>query len=330
MRSITENLEEYLGNSLGITASIDEWEGSGSLPQILKGNYTILHSKISGIDCLFLVPGNNFDPTPGTLEKHIDLLRRSWKGQVVFAPPSISSYKRKRLIQQGISFIVPTKQMYLPALGLALHELFPGKSRCAEMLSPSAQLLVIASILGMKVNDSPLSDLAKKLGYQAMTMTRVSRELDCAGLAKLETRGRDRRMTWLAGDAKSLWESALNRLSSPVGRRVWVSEVGNQGKLLLSGLSALSAYSMLASPGNTVIAVQRTELSSFLQEHSLQVIDQSETDSDSVEIEAWKYSPALLSTDGKVDRLSLFLSLRESADERVQGALSEMMRDLKW
>jgi len=330
MSSIAEDLEDYLGSSLGITASIDEWGGSGSLPQILTGNYTILHSKISGIDCLFLVPRDDFDPTPGTLEKHIDLLRKSWNGQVVFVPASISSYKRKRLIQRGISFIVPTKQMYLPALGLALHELFPGKSRCAEMLSPSAQLLVIASILGMKVNDSPLSDLANKLGYQAMTMTRASRELDCAGLARLETRGRDRRMVWLASDAKSLWESALNRLSSPVGRRVWVSEVRNQGSLLLSGLSALSAYSMLASPGNTVIAVQRTELSSFLQEHSLQVIDQSETDADSVEIEVWKYSPALLATDGKVDRLSLFLSLRESADERVQEALSEMMRDLKW
>ncbi len=330
MRSIAENLEDYLVNSLGITASIDEWVGSGSLPQILKGNYTILHSKISGIDCLFLVPGNDFDPTPGALEKHIDLLKRSWNGQVVFVPSAISSYKRKRLIQRSIPFIVPTKQMYLPALGLALHELFPGKSRCAEMLSPSAQLLVIAAVLGMKVNDFPLSDLAKKLGYQAMTMTRVSRELDCAGLARLETRGRDRRMTWLAGDAKSLWESALNRLSSPVGRRIWVSEAGIQGNLLLSGLSALSAYSMLASPGNTAVAVHRTELSRFLQEHSLQVIDQSETDSDSVEIEVWKYSPAVLATEGKVDRLSLFLSLRESADERVQEALSEMMRDLKW
>ncbi|OQC28192.1 MAG: hypothetical protein BWX71_00958 [Deltaproteobacteria bacterium ADurb.Bin072] len=330
MRSIAEDLEDYLGNSLGITASIDEWVGSGSLPQILTGNYTILHSKISGIDCLFLVPRDDFDPTPGALEKHIDLLRRSWKGQVVFAPPSISSYKRKRLIQQGISFIVTSKQMYLPALGLALHELFPAKIRCTEVLSPSAQLLVIASVLGLKVNDSPLSDLARKLGYQAMTMTRVSRELDYAGLARLETRGRDRRMTWVTSDAKDLWESALNRLSSPVSRRMWVSEAGNIGKPLLSGLSALSAYSMLASPGNTVIAVQRTELSSFLQEHSLQVIDQSETDSDSVEIEVWKYSPALLATDGKVDRLSLFLSLRESADERVQGALSEMMRDLKW
>lgn len=330
MESITGDLKRYLLNSLGITASFDEWEGLRSLPQILTGSYVIQHLQLGGLECLVLIPRDGFDPAPGALEKHISLLKRSWSGHVVFSPPSITSYKRKILIQKGIPFIVPMKQMYFPSLGLALVESFPEKSRFGEKLSPSAQLLIISSVYGLMVSEYPLSELARKLGYQAMTMTRVSRELESAGLARLETRGRDRRMAWVAGDPRSLWESALDRLSSPVGRRLWASATEKHGCLLQSGLSALSSYSMLSSPENTVSAVHRSELARFLRERRFQIIDQSESDAESVEIEVWRYSPDLLATGGRVDRLSLFLSLRESADERVQGALSRMMRDMKW
>jgi hypothetical protein len=48
-------------------------------------------------------------------------------------------------------------------------------------------------------------------------------------------------------------------------------------------------------------------------------------------VEQWRYAPALLSANREsVDPLSLYLSLRESPDERVQGALNEMQEALQW
>jgi len=45
-----------------------------------------------------------------------------------------------------------------------------------------------------------------------------------------------------------------------------------------------------------------------------------------LEIEVWSYAPILFAKDKLVDRLSLYLSLKESKDERVEAALEEMMK----
>jgi hypothetical protein len=49
-----------------------------------------------------------------------------------------------------------------------------------------------------------------------------------------------------------------------------------------------------------------------------------------VEIEVWSYAPSLFAEGDAVDRLSLFLSLQEDKDERVQAAVEEMMGGLAW
>ena len=48
------------------------------------------------------------------------------------------------------------------------------------------------------------------------------------------------------------------------------------------------------------------------------------------EVEVWRYDPALLADGPDVDPLSLFLSLRNSPDERVQAELDDMMKGLSW
>jgi hypothetical protein len=49
-----------------------------------------------------------------------------------------------------------------------------------------------------------------------------------------------------------------------------------------------------------------------------------------VEVEVWKYNPALLSESGVVDRLSLYLLLKDYDDERVQIELEHMIHEIKW
>ena len=47
-------------------------------------------------------------------------------------------------------------------------------------------------------------------------------------------------------------------------------------------------------------------------------------------LEVWSYSPKLFGKQGVVDRFSLFLSMREDNDERVQSALKDMMEQIEW
>jgi hypothetical protein len=49
-----------------------------------------------------------------------------------------------------------------------------------------------------------------------------------------------------------------------------------------------------------------------------------------VQLEAWSYNPLLLGNVAGVDPLSLFLSLRDSSDERIQQQLEILIQELKW
>ena len=45
-------------------------------------------------------------------------------------------------------------------------------------------------------------------------------------------------------------------------------------------------------------------------------------------MELWKYRPIF--KDGIVDKLSLFLALKDNPDPRVQSELSDMMETVEW
>ena len=51
---------------------------------------------------------------------------------------------------------------------------------------------------------------------------------------------------------------------------------------------------------------------------------------DDVAVESWTYDPRKLATDGFVDRLSLYLTLKHVPDERVQQALAHMLAEVRW
>ena len=47
-------------------------------------------------------------------------------------------------------------------------------------------------------------------------------------------------------------------------------------------------------------------------------------------VEVWRYDPKLLGNNGIVDVLSLYLSLRETKDERVHKEINHLMTDRQW
>jgi hypothetical protein len=49
-----------------------------------------------------------------------------------------------------------------------------------------------------------------------------------------------------------------------------------------------------------------------------------------VEVELWSYPPRAVAEGPVVDRLSLFLSLNGTSDERVESALDELLEEMEW
>ena len=48
-------------------------------------------------------------------------------------------------------------------------------------------------------------------------------------------------------------------------------------------------------------------------------------------LEVWHYNPILLAPySTEVDKLSLYLSMRDEPDERVQGALANLVNEITW
>ena len=100
-------------------------------------------------------------------------------------------------------------------------------------------------------------------------------------------------------------------------------------KLLKAGISALSHLSMLADDPIPTYAMSSAAYKSAFE--GGKIVEIAVGNGRSALIEIWSYAPAVLARDGDaVDRLSLYLSLRDSPDERVQGQLSAMMEDVPW
>jgi hypothetical protein len=47
-------------------------------------------------------------------------------------------------------------------------------------------------------------------------------------------------------------------------------------------------------------------------------------------VEVWRYDPKLLGNSNIVDVLSLYLSLRDTSDERVHKETNQLMKDKQW
>lgn len=325
MKSDIRNLEEYLRETLHAPAHLERWREGGALPAYLRGQYEFFEGKVSDVRILFLK--SDQEPTPSVAKKHERALQKWWDQPVAFAFDRISPRNRQRMIQEKLAFVVPGSQVYLPYLGVTLRERYQARSHDTDGLRPSAQLLLL-SVLDRRMPADTPTGFAQHLGYSAMAMGQAVGQLEAFGLVQGQKVGRERLVS-LASDPADIWAKAQPLLKSPVRRRRYMSTVPTHvPDGMVCGLSALASLTMLAEPSVPAFALyspRAKELFDSLRSTELPSASDAE-----LEVEVWTYSPLLLSDGPTVDRLSLYLSLRDDQDDRVRSALEEMMRGIKW
>lgn len=328
MDKLIEQLEKYFLDVLGIRVSLPSWEKKRDLPQYLRNSYDYFSMRILGAEYVVMVDLKKGERTPANIRKDWEQIRSRYNLEGVYVAKAIMSYNRKRLVEQRMPFVVPGNQMYLPTLGIDLREHFNQLRKKKEILSPSTQALILYVIYQKVTGVIKPAEIAKSLGYAAMTMTRAFDELEEAGIGEYSVSGKERHLHFLEL-GKSFWESVLPLLATPVKKRLYVEADAKIRKSNRAGLTALAAYTEIAEPEVPIFAYSNDEWKALqLQQKKIHELPYPEAKS--VAIELWKYSPSILAQEGKVDRLSLYLSLKESGDERVQSALDELLRGIQW
>jgi DNA-binding MarR family transcriptional regulator len=327
MHDMLRDVTDYLGHAAGLAVEPRPWRGEDHLPRFLQDRYDFHEIQLLGTPCLLMLDRHDHDVPPATVRKHIDQVHRRWGGPVALVRRAVAAYNRKRLIEQGVPFIVPGNQMYLPPLGIDLREHYRKRQVERPQLRPSSQAVLIHMLLHDD-EEFGLAGLASALGYSAMTVSRGLDELQTARLVDSYKHGRERRVH-LADPKRELWQRAQPYLRDPVQRRHWAlpsNRCGLPGPR--AGLAALADYSDLADPHNPVVALSRDDWSANQQRDALREVEAPERDA--MQVEVWTYQPRLFASDGLVDRLSLYLSLRETDDERIESALETMMQNARW
>lgn len=318
---------DYLEETLGITTKPETWTGCTSLPVFMQSLYDCHTVFILNEHCLLLVSRGDEASTPATIRKHVALAGKKWHGSVVYVSSALASYDRRRLIQYKVPFVVPGNQLYLPHIGLDMREHFRQIQVGRKAFSPATQVMVLRALLAQDYGPFTSMQLARKLGYTPMTVKRAFDEIEQAQISIIRRRGRERTFCF-EYTGRELWDISLPFLRDPVQRRVTAMFPPGAVSYPESGLTALSRYSMIGPPLSPTIAVSAEDWKAAKADPGLHEIDRADEDAYGVEI--WRYDPTLLSAEHTVDRLSLFLSLRDSSDERIEAALDEMMESVQW
>ncbi|MGI6735988.1 MAG: hypothetical protein ACOX41_01580 [Anaerovoracaceae bacterium] len=261
------------------------------------------------------------------LKKQIELYKEYFSTNVAFSLEHISRYQREVLIGNGVPFVCLPDQIYLPFLGILLAKRFHENTEVnVDKLSPVAQTLFLLLAYGGENDRYSKTIAAKILGVTNTTITRASKQLNAIGVTLEETEGTK---TYIrkAVQGADFFEAGKPYLIDPIQRIVYAREANDMWDLPEAGETALSGLSMLNPPAVKTRAIWKNDVKS---KNYIMIDPELETEDDYIRLEEWKYSPKLFARDGKVDPISLYCTLRDDPDERIQGELEQVVENIKW
>ena len=260
-------------------------------------------------------------------EKQISHISAKFHMPAAFEFESISRTQRESLIERNIPFISASGQIYLPFLGIALSNRFPHSPKIKpERMMPVTQALFLHMLYQSEGRPIMKKDAAEAIGATRTSITRASEQLAAMHLISQEMKGKEYYMT-LQGAGIEAFENAKPYLINPVQRIITVADESGLEKQPLCGESALAQHTMLNDP---VIPVRAVRKSGFNSEEVTEIDIRWEPGKKAVKLELWKYDPCLFARSGTVDPVSLAMSFESNADERIEGAIEEVLEGYQW
>lgn len=242
---------------------------------------------------------------------------------VVFLLDSPAYYERTRLINQEVYFIVSDKYAFLPTLIVNVQAKKQDKK--PRRLTPAAQYLLLYHILESNSdNGFTIKMLEGIVPFNYLTLARAVTNLEKCQLCDSEIQSDTRiKLIRFKGSKRDLWTKAQSYLLPPVKKVLYCDKMP-EVNFAISGVNALSHYSHLNPEKYGTMAVWDRHF------------NQTDGEYNEIEglyrVEVWKYPVTIpyQMNGGIVDKLSLYLSMKDDPDPRIEKELEIMMEELKW
>lgn len=321
--------KQYLRAAFGLEWDLRAFDAA-SLPTYLRARYEFRAVKTVSGPVLLMAARGDEALRPLQLLKDAERIEQLSAQVAIVVARSLPPYARKRLVEHRRGFVIPHAHAYLPSMLLAstAHP-SPSPAPAVTRMSPATQAVFLRLLYARSRVTEAVTHAPQRMAYSPMTMSRAIAELEALGLVRSELSGREKQARFEA-PWEEIWTQALPYLRTPVRKRIPVAEaelVGH-GSLQLAGISALARFSDLSEPRIPVYALH---VPFSIAKNPPRRMPQAIEDEDEAAavVELWSYAPlretAPLPT---VDRLSLYLSLREETDVRVQAALKHMQEEI--
>lgn len=318
-------IHAYLKANIDETASIQPWIDGTRLPLILAEKFTFYEINLLETTFLLLEPLNKAAST-SELQNDAALISARINKPVVYSFDTISQFKRKKMIQAHLPFLVENGQMYLPFLGLDINQQLKNQSIRKEQLTPTAQMLYLYWLYhpDWVIN---ATRLAARLDVTSMYAGMVINELYAKNLLTYAIGGATgRSKNYSRIPDPEYYRRGREFLVNPISRIVYADLP--PGSYRFAGLDALSRCSMLNPPEQAIVAISRKQAKQLALKPVTEIdIIQAEN---LPAVQIWKYDPVFVTDADHVDVLSLALSLQPLKDERVEQALEGLLKEQPW
>jgi DNA-binding transcriptional regulator GbsR (MarR family) len=252
--------------------------------------------------------------------------------KIILVFTEIPEKTRTLLLKARIPFVDYKGNLFIPDLGMSLKRIQNIELGLKDKLSPSEQAVLISILLRTGKGFTP-NEISEITGVSIPTVYR--------GLKKFSS------FKWIESEYGSysfllskndVFEKAASFFTNPKKQSVYLkhkdinqlSEIETTNtRLKVAGLPALSRISNLANTEE----VYATSLKVFKESIEDSIMSNKEVFEvnigNRVELELWSYSPFSLSNDRFVDPISLYFSLKDSDDPRIEMELDELLYKIK-
>jgi hypothetical protein len=240
---------------------------------------------------------------------------------VVVLMESLPYRERDRLISQGVYFVVSDKYAFFPSLIANVR--VKGKVHQLQRLTPVAQYLLLYYLSENQSAEFTIRQLEAILPYNYVALARANVNLENLQLCKTQKDDAGTKLICFEQNKRALWKKAQKYLSSPV-KKILYSDVFPEKRFKIGRINALAHYSHLNPEQYETIAVWNKDFADWsVPFNEIEGI---------YKIEIWKYPPFMsYQTDSKyVDKLSLYLSLKDEPDARVEKELEILIENMQW
>ena len=318
MKEIITNTAYYIELLTGekVTLIPLEKEVKSKLPLYITGAYELRTGALFGRNICFAFVDKDAECTPLQYSQRALALEQMTGLLPVFVMESLVSYNAHRLTKYRVNFIVPGKQLFLPSLLIDLGKTQKETTE-TETIPATAQLIILYHLEVALLHEKPGKEIAGLIGASTANVTRAIKWLTSSGL--VEFVGNKAKHLRFVHSGKTLWMTACELMRSPVLKTVYTD---NEPQGLICGQNALSEYGMLLEANHKMVAIGPKEYRDIKQS--------TEPTHGENEVQVWMYNPGNLAKNFLVDKLSLYLSLRDSSDERVQKELKSLIEEMTW